>query len=194
VSYVGELGWEIYADAAYGAALWDLLWTAGQEHAVIAAGRIAFNSLRIEKAYRSWGTDMTAEHLPAAAGLDFAVRMAKDDFVGKVALERAPTPEKTLRSIVFHDPTHVVLGKEPVFLDDTGGQERSDGGNDTADCVGYVTSAAYSATIGRCIAYAWLSTATSPGDVVAVDYRGSRYGATVHAEPVVDPEMKFIRR
>ena len=87
VSYVGELGWEIYADAAYGAALWDLLWDAGQEHGVIAAGRIAFNSLRIEKAYRSWGTDMTAEHLPAAAGLDFAVRMTKDDFVGKAALE-----------------------------------------------------------------------------------------------------------
>lgn len=180
VSYVGELGWEIYADAAYGAALWDLLWGAGQEHGVIAAGRIAFNSLRIEKAYRSWGTDMTAEHQPAAAGLDFAVRMAKDDFVGKAALETAQPPEKALRSIVFHDPTAMVLGKEPVFVDE--------------DCVGYVTSAAYSATVGRCIAYAWLPASTAPGDVVAVDYRGSRYGATVHAEPVVDPDMARIRR
>ena len=149
---------------------------------MIAAGRIAFNSLRIEKAYRSWGTDMTAEHLPAAAGLDFAVRMAKDDFVGKAALEQAPPPQKTLRSIVFHDPTAVVLGKEPVYLDGTD------------DCVGYVTSAAYSATVGRCIAYAWLPATPAPGDVVAVDYRGSRYGATVHAEPVVDPEMARIRR
>jgi glycine cleavage system aminomethyltransferase T/glycine/D-amino acid oxidase-like deaminating enzyme len=182
VSYVGELGWEIYADAAYGAALWDLLWSAGQEHGVIAAGRIAFNSLRIEKAYRSWGSDVTAEHLPAAAGLDFAVRMAKDDFVGKAALEQASPPEKVLRSIVFHDPTEIVLGKEPVYLDDAG------------NCAGYVTSAAYSATIGRCIAYAWLPAETEPGDVVAVDYRGSHYGATVHAEPVVDPEMSRIRR
>ena len=115
VSYVGELGWEIYADAAYGAALWDLLWAAGQQHDVIAAGRIAFNSLRIEKGYRSWGTDMTAEHLPAAAGLDFAVRMNKDDFVGKAALEAAPPPAKVLRSIVFDEPTAVVLGKEPVY-------------------------------------------------------------------------------
>jgi glycine cleavage system aminomethyltransferase T len=187
VSYVGELGWEIYAEAAYGAALWDLLWSAGQDHGVIAAGRIAFNSLRIEKAYRAWGTDMTAEHLPAAAGVDFAVRMAKDDFVGKAALERAAPPQKILRSIVFHDPTAVVLGKEPVFL---GGGEITT----PADCVGYVTSAAYSATIGRCIAYAWLPAATVPGDVVGVDYRGSRYGATVHAEPVVDPEMSRIRR
>jgi glycine cleavage system aminomethyltransferase T len=183
VSYVGELGWEIYADAAYGVALWDLLWSAGQDHDVIAAGRIAFNSLRIEKAYRSWGSDMTAEHLPAAAGLDFAVRMAKDDFVGKAALEHAPPSQKTLHSIVFHDPTAVVLGKEPVYL-----------AADSSDCIGYVTSAAYSATIGHCIAYAWLPTGTSPGDVVAVDYRGSRYGATVHAEPVVDPDMSRIRR
>ena len=182
VSYVGELGWEIYADAAYGAALWDLLWAAGREHEVVAAGRIAFNSLRIEKAYRSWGTDMTAEHLPGAAGLDFAVRMVKDDFVGKTALEAAPPPQKALRSIVFHDPTAIVLGKEPVYLDGSG------------DCVGYVTSAAYSATVGKCIAYAWLPAATEPGDVVGVDYRGTRYGATVHAEPVVDPEMSRIRR
>lgn len=183
VSYVGELGWEIYADAAYGAALWDLLWAAGEDHGVIAAGRIAFNSLRIEKAYRSWGTDVTAEHLPAAAGLDFAVRMSKTDFVGKAALEQAPAPQNALRSIVFHDPTSIVLGKEPVYLNDG-----------TGDCVGYVTSAAYSATVGRCIAYAWLPAATVPGDVVAVDYRGSRFGATVHAEPVVDPEMSRIRR
>ena len=89
VSYVGELGWEIYASAEYGAALWDLLFEAGQRHGVIAAGRIAFNSLRIEKGYRLWGTDMTAEHQPAAAGLDFAVRMAKDDFIGKAALGAA---------------------------------------------------------------------------------------------------------
>jgi len=185
VSYVGELGWEIYADAAYGAALWALLEDAGRDHGIIAAGRIAFNGLRIEKAYRSWGTDMTAEHHPAAAGLDFAVRMAKDDFVGKAALEAAAPPEKALRSIVFHDPTAIVLGKEPVFLD------RDDG---RPECVGYVTSAAYSVTVGRCIAYAWLPATTAPGDVVAVDYRGSRYGATVHAEPVVDPEMARIRR
>jgi glycine cleavage system aminomethyltransferase T/glycine/D-amino acid oxidase-like deaminating enzyme len=180
VSYVGELGWEIYTSAEYGAALWDLLRQAGAEHQLIAAGRIAFNSLRIEKAYRSWGTDMTVEHLPAAAGLDFAVRMAKEDFIGKAALENAPKPAKLLRSLVFDEPTSVVLGKEPVFV--------------AGECVGYVTSAAYSATIGRSIAYAWLPATVGPGDVVEVDYRGARNGATVHTEPVVDPEMARIRR
>ncbi|BBY76856.1 hypothetical protein MPRF_37550 [Mycolicibacterium parafortuitum] len=77
VSYVGELGWEIYASAEYGAALWDLLADAGAAHGIIPAGRLAFNSLRIEKGYRSWGTDMTTEHRPAAAGLEFAVRLDK---------------------------------------------------------------------------------------------------------------------
>jgi glycine cleavage system aminomethyltransferase T/glycine/D-amino acid oxidase-like deaminating enzyme len=180
VSYVGELGWEIYASAEYGAALWDLLWRAGASYGVIAAGRIAFNSLRIEKGYRSWGTDITVEHLPVAAGIDFAVRMAKEDFIGKSALAAAAPPAKILRSIVFDEPTAVVLGKEPVFVNGT----RS----------GYVTSAAYSATIGRSIAYAWLPATTGPGDPVEVDYRGARYSAVVHPEPVVDPEMARIRR
>ena len=181
VSYVGELGWEIYTSAEYGAALWDLLAEAGQPHGVIAAGRIAFNSLRIEKGYRLWGTDMTAEHQPAAAGVEFAVKMDKNngaDFIGKSALGKAP--DNVLRSIVFDEPMAVVLGKEPVYIDDR--------------CVGYVTSAGYSPTIGRTIAYAWLPAGTGIGDSVRVDYRGTRHTAVVHAEPVVDPEMTRIKR
>lgn len=181
VSYVGELGWEIYTSAEYGSALWDLITEAGAPFGIIPAGRIAFNSLRIEKGYRSWGTDMTAEHRPAAAGLDFAVRMTKDtDFVGKAALQQASEPDNVLRSIVFEDPSAVVLGKEPVSV---GGR-----------CVGYVTSAGFSTTIGRTIAYAWLPAAVAVGDVVTVAYRGATYRAVVHAEPVVDPEMSRIRR
>jgi dimethylglycine oxidase len=183
VSYVGELGWEIYASAEYGAALWDLLTEAGAPHGVIAAGRIAFNSLRIEKGYRLWGTDMTAEHRPAAAGVDFAVRMTKDDFIGKAALQDAPVPSMMLRSIVFDDPAAVALGKEPVYS-----------GAGDGECVGYITSAGYSATIGRTIAYAWLPAGVSVGDGVTVDYLGTRHGARVHAEPVVDPEMTRIKR
>ncbi|MFB1298203.1 FAD-dependent oxidoreductase [Mycobacterium sp. pW049] len=181
VSYVGELGWEIYASAEYGSSLWDLVAEAGAPLGIIAAGRIAFNSLRIEKGYRSWGTDMTAEHQPAAAGLDFAVRMAKDtDFIGKAALQQAGDPEKSLRSIVFEDPAAVVLGKEPVSV----GRR----------CVGYITSAGFSTTVGRTIAYAWLPTTVAVGDVVTVAYRGATYRAVVHAEPVVDPEMSRIKR
>ncbi|MFB7724663.1 FAD-dependent oxidoreductase [Nocardia sp. NPDC056100] len=180
VSYVGELGWEIYTTAEHGAALWDLLWDAGAEHRVITAGRIAFNSLRLEKGYRSWGTDMTAEHTPEAAGVGFAVRHSKASFIGKAALESAVPPQKTLRSVVLDDPHAVVLGKEPVTIDGV--------------VAGYITSAGYSATIGRCIAYAWLPTAVEPGAQVQIDYLTQTFTARVHAEPVVDPEMSLIRR
>lgn len=180
VSYVGELGWEIYASAEHGAKLWDLLFEAGTPHRVIAAGRIAFNSLRLEKGYRAWGTDMTAEHLPAAAGVGFAVSAKKEDFVGKAALDAAQSPSKALRSIVFDDPTAVVLGKEPVSV--------------AGRVAGYVTSAGYSATIGRSIAYAWLPAEVVVGERVSVDYLKNTFTATVHAEPVVDPDMSRIRR
>ncbi len=179
VSYVGELGWEIYTEAGYGAALWDLLWAAGSDHGVIAAGRIAFNSLRMEKGFRAWGTDMTAEDRPEEAGLGFAVRMSKGDFVGRAALRDA-APRKALRTIVFDDPAAVALGKEPVF----------------AGCasVGYVTSAGHSPTLNRTVAYAWLPTDAAVGDTVTVDHRGRRHTATVHPQTVVDPESARIRR
>ncbi|CAN5448805.1 FAD-dependent oxidoreductase [soil metagenome] len=180
VSYVGELGWEIYTSAEHGAKLWDLLYTAGQPLRAIAAGRIAFNSLRLEKGYRSWGTDMTTEHQPAAAGVGFAVSAKKGDFLGKAALDAATTPAKLLRSIVFDDPDAVVLGKEPVSID--------------GDVAGYVTSAGYSATIGRTIGYAWLPADVAVGTAVSVAYLTTTHSATVHAEPVVDPDMSLIRR
>lgn len=180
VSYVGELGWEIYASAEHGAKLWDLLSAAGHRYRAIAAGRIAFNSLRLEKGYRSWGTDMTAEHRPAAAGVGFAVSAKKGDFLGKAALDTASAPAKVLRSIVFDDPAAVVLGKEPVSIDGA--------------VQGYVTSAGYSATVGRSIAYAWLPADTAVGTTVSVAYLRTQFSATVHAEPVVDPDMALIRR
>jgi dimethylglycine oxidase len=144
LSYVGELGWEIYTTADHGRALWDLLWAAGQESGVVAAGRSAFNSLRLEKGYRLWGTDMTAEHDPYEAGVGFAVRPDKGEFVGRAAIEgrSQETSARRLTCLVLDDPAHVVLGKEPVLVD---GQP-----------AGYVTSAAHGWTIGRSIAYAWL--------------------------------------
>jgi glycine cleavage system aminomethyltransferase T len=181
LSYVGELGWELYTSADQGAQLWDLLWQAGQQHGVIAAGRGAFNSLRLEKGYRSFGTDMTFEHDPYEAGLGFAVKLDKGDFVGKDALlKRKDDLSRALTCLTLSDPDRVVLGKEPVF---------SGGG-----CVGYVTSAAYGYTIGRGIAYAWLPVElTQLGTVVQIDYFGERLSAVVAAEPLVDPAMERIR-
>src|SRR4029453_9166871 len=86
LSYVGELGWELYTTADMGLKLWDTLWAAGQEHGIIAGGRGAFNSLRLEKGYRQFGTDMTFEHDPYEAGLGFAVKLDKGDFRGGEAV------------------------------------------------------------------------------------------------------------
>lgn len=97
LSYVGELGWELYTSADLGLRLWDTLWEAGEEHGVIAAGRSAFNSLRLEKGYRAWGVDMTDEHNPYEAGVGFAVRMDKDGFVGQEALHGLATAEPARR-------------------------------------------------------------------------------------------------
>ncbi|WP_410588077.1 GcvT family protein [Amycolatopsis sp. lyj-23] len=179
LSYVGELGWEVYTSADNGLRLWDALWAAGQPLGVIAAGRAAFNSLRLEKGYRLWGTDMTTEHDPYEAGVDFAVRPAKGDFLGRDALE-GRTPARRLRCLTVDDGRTVVLGKEPVFVDGV--------------AAGYVTSAAYGYTVGRPIAYAWLPASADVGRSMEIEYFGRRVAATVAAEPLVDPGMERIRR
>jgi len=181
LSYVGELGWEIYTTADNGQRLWDVLWAAGQEFGVVAAGRAAFGALRLEKGFRSWGADMTTEHNPYEAGLAFAVKTAKGDFVGKAALEgkSVEASDRRLRCLTIDDGTSVVLGKEPVFHDD--------------HVVGYVTSAAYGYTVRKPIAYAYLPVPIGEGDVVEIEYFGQRIKATVTPEPLYDPEMSRLR-
>jgi glycine cleavage system aminomethyltransferase T/glycine/D-amino acid oxidase-like deaminating enzyme len=181
VSYVGDLGWELYTTADAGLRLWDTLWEGGRAHGVVAAGRSAFNSLRLEKGYRSWGVDMTTEHDPYEAGLGFAVRLDKGDFTGRDALAGRQTPTRRLACLVLDDPEAVVMGKEPVYVDGTP--------------VGYVTSAAYGYSVGASIAYAWLpAAAAEPGSDVHVEYFGARLAARVAEEPLFDPAMTRIRR
>ncbi|WP_078655884.1 GcvT family protein [Streptomyces fulvoviolaceus] len=190
LSYVGELGWELYTSADLGLRLWDTLWEAGQDLGVIAAGRSAFNSLRLEKGYRAWGTDMTDEHNPYEAGVGFAVRTDKE-FVGREALDNAPVARK-LTPLLLDDPAAVVLGKEPVFAP-TLGSARA-GGAPIGTPAGYVTSASYGYTLGRCIAYAWLPAELTTGAGVHIEYFGEKIPATVAEEPLFDPKMTRIRR
>jgi glycine cleavage system aminomethyltransferase T len=181
LSYVGELGWELYTTAEHGLRLWDALWAQGQRFGIVAAGRAAFNSLRMEKGYRSWGTDMTTEHNPFEAGLGFAVRAQKDNYVGHEALAGVSddTVERRLACLKIDDGKSVVLGSEPVFVDGTP--------------AGYVTSAAFAHTVGAPIAYAWLPATAGVGTGVEIQYFDRRVAATVVAEPLVDPEMTKIR-
>lgn len=118
VSYVGEYGWELSTAAEHGEALWDTLFVAGARHGLVAAGRHAFSSLRMEKGYRAWGGDISTEHDPDSAGLGFAVRMDKGPFLGRAALHerrRAGAPARALATLVLDHPQTVLFGQEPVY-------------------------------------------------------------------------------
>ena len=138
----------------------------------------------LEKGYRSFGTDMTYEHDPYEAGLGFAVRLDKGDFLGRDAVvERSQNVRRRLVLLTLEHPDQIVLGSEPVYAE---GGDRP---------LGYVTSASFSYSLGQSLAYAWLPAeqATS-GTRVQIGYFGDRYRAVVTDEPGFDPEMKLIRR
>ena len=176
ISYVGELGWEIYAPAEQGLRLWDVLWEAGQPLGVIAAGGGAFDSLRLEKGYRLWGNDIHTEYNPYEAGIGFAVRMRKGNFIGRDELReiRAQGLTQRLSCMTLGDPDAVATGKEPIM--------------DGNRVLGYVTSANYGHSIGRGIVYGYLPMShTEVGTSVDVLYFGERLQATVAKEPLYDP-------
>lgn len=181
LSYVGELGYEIYTTADLALKLWDTLWQAGKKYGLIAAGRGAFNSMRLEKGYRSYGTDMTSEHNPYEAGLGFALRKG-GGYTGAEALSKIDpnTLSKRLVCLVLDHPQHVVLGKEPVLHE--------------GKAVGYVTSAYFGHTIGKPLAYAWVPAALSaPGTALTIRYFNNGYPAAVGQDPQFDPQMTRLK-
>jgi 4-methylaminobutanoate oxidase (formaldehyde-forming) len=182
VTYVGELGWELYTPTEYGLELWDTLWAAGRDHGLVAAGYRAIDSLRLEKGYRYWSADVTPDHTPWEAGLGFTVKLGKGDFVGRDALVRqqAEGVRRRLACLTLADPLAVALGGEPVRA---GGR-----------VVGRVTSGGYGYTVERSIAYAYLpADLAGPGAPVAVEVSGDWVAGTVAAEPLWDPKGARIR-
>ncbi len=189
VTFVGELGWELYASAEYGAALWRTLWDAGRDVGVVAAGYRAIDSLRLEKGYRVWAGDVTPETTPDEAGLSFCVKLDKPGgFVGAAALRAAREaggPARSLACVTLDDPRAVAVGSEPVRVVD---------GPHAGQVAGRVTSAGYGWTVGASILFSYLPTAAAtPGTRVEVDLFGEWVGGTV-AEPVLfDPTSSRVR-
>ena len=183
ITFVGELGWELYCPTEYGLALWDALWEQGRPHGLVAAGYRAIDSLRLEKGYRVWGLDVTPETTPGSAGLSFAVRMDKDGgFIGREALavERdSGGPAERLRCLVLDDSRSVCLGSEPVRVE--------------GEAAGRVTSGGFGHRVGRSIAYAYLRTAIEIGTRVEVGLFGEWEGAEVAQEPLYDPRNERVR-
>jgi 4-methylaminobutanoate oxidase (formaldehyde-forming) len=179
VTYVGELGWELYCPTEFGARLWEVLWTAGREHGMVAGGYKAIDSLRLEKGYRVWSADISPDDTPFEAGLGFAVKLDKGDFVGREALERAPAPVRRLRCLTLAETHAVALGSEPVRVGDA--------------IVGRVTSGGYGYSVGASVAYAYLPAAHDVGTEVAVEIFGEWVEGVVAAEPLYDPAGEKIR-
>ena len=111
ISYAGELGWELYGQFAMGQRAWDLLWEAGREHGIVAAGGGAFDSLRLEKGYRLWGQDIHTEHDPLEAGLGFAVQMGQGVPGPRRARARSATRADP-RNAVVHDARRPGRGRD----------------------------------------------------------------------------------
>jgi 4-methylaminobutanoate oxidase (formaldehyde-forming) len=183
VTYVGELGWELYTPTEFGAGLWDTLWQAGQAHGMVAGGYRAIDSLRLEKGYRVWSSDITPEDNPDQAGLGFAVRMNKAvPFIGREALiaAREAGRDRRLCCLVLDEPLAVALGNEPIRVGDA--------------VVGRVTSGGYGFTVGASIAYGYLPVELAVvGTRGEVEVFGEWVGCTVSAEPLYDPKGLRIK-
>ena len=182
VTYVGELGWELYCPTEFGLRLWDALWESGRGHGLVAGGYKAIDSLRLEKGYRVWGADISPDDSPWQAGLGFAVKLDKGDFVGReaVAAARERPLERRLACLVLDDPRSVALGSEPVRI---GGR-----------IAGRVTSGGYGYSVASSIAYAYVpAEAAEPGTAVEVEIFGEWVPGRVAEEPLWDPAGERIR-
>jgi glycine cleavage system aminomethyltransferase T len=174
VTYVGELGWELYCPAEYGLRLWDALHVDG----VTPGGYRAIDALRLEKGYRAWASDLDAETTPDEAGLSFAVKRDKGEFIGRAGLRE---PWRKLVCLVLEDPRAIALGSEPV---------RDPGG----EVVGRVTSGGFGYAVAASIALAYVPLGHSqPGTRLEVDIFGDWVAAQVRAEPLYDPRGERVR-
>jgi 4-methylaminobutanoate oxidase (formaldehyde-forming) len=182
VTYVGELGWELYAPMVDGLRVWDALWAAGRDVEMLAAGYRAIDSLRLEKGYRYWSAEVTPEHTPWEAGLGFCVRLDKADFIGRAALvkQKAEGLQTKLACLTLADSSVVALGGEPILAD--------------GRTIGRVTSGGYGYTVGASIAYGYVPVAASaPGTELAIELFGDTVAATVTREPLYDPRGQKVR-
>lgn len=176
--YVGEPGWELCTSADMGRRLWETLWQAGRAHGIVAAGRDALRSMRMETGLRNYGIDVTSEHDPYEAGMGSAVRMNKGYFLGREGLiERLAAPAtRSLACLRLDSTGPLPEPAEPVY----------DG--EHSEVVGYVTSAAPGYTTGTTLAYAWLnSDHAAVGTALHIDHAGMRLPAVVAAEPCLRP-------
>jgi len=183
VTYVGELGWEFYCPMEYGLRLWDTLWAAGQPEGLVAAGYKAIDSLRLEKGYRYWSSEISPDYSPLEAGLGFAVKLNKKDFIGKEAIlkQKETGVTRKLCCMTLSDSRTIALGKEPI---------RSKDGK----IIGWVAAGGYGYSVEKSIIYAYLPVEYAKvGTELQVEFLGEQVGAVVAQSPLWDPKGERIR-
>ena len=180
VNYVGELGWELHPAMEHMEALYDALVEAGAEHGIRDFGLYAVNSLRLEKAYRSWGAELTNEVTLIDAAMERFIKFDKGNFIGREATLQQR--DRALQLIYFSlDPGNAdIQGGEPIFA----GEE----------CVGVTTSGGYGHRVGRSLGFGYVPPALAgPGDALTVEVLGQRRQITVREDPIYDPANRRLR-
>ena len=186
VSYVGELGWEIYVSADMAGHVFEVLWDAGQDYGLKLCGMHAMDSCRIEKAFRHFGHDITCEDHVLEAGLGFAVRTEKPDFIGRDAVlaKREAGLERRLVQFRLSDPEPMLYHNEPILRDGA--------------IVGHLTSGAYGHHLGGAIGMGYVPCAGESADQVLasayeIDVAGTRVRAEASLRPLYDPASARMR-
>jgi len=188
LSYVGELGWELYMPIEFATGVYDLLFEAGEEFGLRDAGMIAMTGLRLEKAYRAWGHDLTPETTPLEAGLGFAAKIdLETPFIGQDALKRQRDEGLHKRLVIFtlDDGEALAIGGEPIVW--------------KGSFVGQVSSAGYGHAVGRTVALGLVTSGeTSVDDMVAaggfeIEIACERYAASAGFRAPYDPRGEKLR-
>ncbi|MDH5566197.1 MAG: FAD-dependent oxidoreductase [Myxococcales bacterium] len=181
ISYVGELGYELHHPIEYQRHLYDLLMDAGRPHDIIDFGYRTLDSMRLEKAYRLWGVDMSADYTPLEAGMDRFVDFGKGDFIGRDALvrQREQGVARSLACLVIDTRDADPHGYEPIYAGD--------------EILSYVSAGGYGHTVQKTIALAYLPSAhLAPGTDLEVEILGVRCPARVVEQPLYDPKNERL--
>jgi len=186
VSYVGELGWEVYVSADMAAHVFETLWEAGRAHGLKLCGMHAMDSCRIEKAFRHFGHDITCEDHVLEAGLGFAVKTAKDDFIGRDAVLRGKEagPERRMVQFRLTDPEPLLYHNEPILRD--------------GEIVGYLSSGNYGHHLGGAIGMGYVpcrgeDAAALLASGYEIDVAGTRVAAEASLRPMYDPRAERMK-
>jgi 4-methylaminobutanoate oxidase (formaldehyde-forming) len=185
ITYVGELGWELYVPTEFMAGVYDEIVAGGAQQGLVHVGYHALNSLRIEKAYRHFGHDITDEDTPWEAGLGFAVKLDKPGgFIGREALlrQREAGIPKRLVQFQLRSPEPLLYHNEPIWRGDA--------------IVGFVRSGMYAHTLGAAVGLGYVSDAAGglEADAYEIEVAGVRQAALASLRPLYDPKQERIRR